>query len=64
MVIYEVRYYIICDFEFSVIVYGGLHQRPNSTLQLLYISKWVWKLSTMDFVIGLPRTLVDGNVSL
>ena len=23
-----------------------------------------WKLITMDFVIGLPRTLVDDNVSL
>ena len=39
MVIYEVMYYIICDFGFSVIVYGGLHHRPNSTFQLLYISK-------------------------
>ena len=34
MVIYEVRYYIICDFGFRVILYGGLHQRPYSTLQL------------------------------
>ena len=29
MVIYEVGYYIICDFRFSVVVCGDFHQRAN-----------------------------------
>ena len=39
MVIYEVGYYIICDFRFSMVVYGGLYQRANRVLELFCISK-------------------------
>ena len=39
VVIYEVGYYMIFGFGFSVVVYGGLHHRANRVLQLLCISK-------------------------
>ena len=42
-------------------IYGSLHQIADRGFQLICISKLVWK---MDFVKGLPRTLVDYNVSL
>ena len=57
----EVGYCMIFGFGFSMFVYGNLHQIVDRGFQLLCISKRVWK---MDFVIGLPRTLVDDNVSL
>ena len=50
---------MICGFGFSVFIYGSLHQIVDGVLQLLCISKCVWKLITIDLVIGLPRTLVD-----
>ena len=45
-------------------VYESLYQIADRVLLLLCISKCVWKLITMDFMIGLPRTLVGDNVSL
>ncbi|RVW80134.1 Retrovirus-related Pol polyprotein from transposon 17.6 [Vitis vinifera] len=33
------------------------HQRPAGSLQLLAIPEWKWEHITMDFMIGLPRTL-------
>ena len=33
------------------------HQRPAGTLQNLEIPEWKWDMITMDFVVGLPRTV-------
>ena len=38
------------------------HQRPIGSLQSLAIPKWDWEHITMDFFIGLPRSLGDNNV--
>ncbi|RVW32567.1 Transposon Ty3-I Gag-Pol polyprotein [Vitis vinifera] len=39
------------------------HQRPVGSLQPLAIPEWKWEHITMDFVIGLPRTL-GGDVRM
>jgi hypothetical protein len=39
------------------------HQRPAGTLQPLPIPKWKWENITMDFIVGLPKTL-SGNDAL
>ena len=33
------------------------HQRPTGMLQPLHIPEWKWDSITMDFVVGLPRTI-------
>jgi len=33
------------------------HQRPGGLLQQMTIPEWKWEHITMDFVVGLPRTL-------
>ncbi|XP_070039433.1 uncharacterized protein [Nicotiana tomentosiformis] len=33
------------------------HQRPGGLLQQITILEWKWERITMDFVVGLPRTL-------
>jgi len=33
------------------------HQRPGRLLQQIDIPVWKWERITMDFVVGLPRTL-------
>jgi len=33
------------------------HQRSGSLLQRLEILEWKWERTTMDFVVGLPKTL-------
>ena len=33
------------------------HQRPGGELQPLDIPEWKWDQITMDFVVGLPRTV-------
>jgi hypothetical protein len=33
------------------------HQRPARLLQLLQVPEWKWEEITMDFIVGLPRTL-------
>ncbi|RVW84862.1 Transposon Tf2-12 polyprotein [Vitis vinifera] len=37
------------------------HQRPTGSLQPLAILEWKWEHNTMDFVIGLLRTLGGNN---
>ncbi|KAL0307156.1 UNVERIFIED_CONTAM: RNA-directed DNA polymerase [Sesamum radiatum] len=34
------------------------HQAPTSKLRSLSIPEWKWKKITLDFVVGLPRTLI------
>ena len=38
------------------------HQAPTGTSQPLPIPEWKWKRITMDFVIGLPKTLGKNDV--
>ena len=32
------------------------HQKPSGEMQPLPIPEWKWERSTIDFVIGLPRS--------
>ncbi|XP_069144506.1 uncharacterized protein [Solanum lycopersicum] len=34
------------------------HQRPGGTLQRIPIPEWKWERIEMDFIVGLPKTLV------
>ena len=38
------------------------HQAPSGMLQPLSIPVWKWEWITMDFLIGLPRTLKGNDV--
>jgi len=38
------------------------HQRPGGLLQQITIPEWKWECITMDFVVGLPRTLQKFDV--
>ena len=34
-----------------------VHQKPSGTLQRMPIPEWKWEGITMDFIVGLPKTL-------
>ncbi|RVW77095.1 Transposon Ty3-I Gag-Pol polyprotein [Vitis vinifera] len=58
---YEARYCTICGSVFVCQQVKAEHQRPAGSLQPLAIPEWKWEHITMDFVIGLPRTLGGNN---
>ena len=33
------------------------HQRPSGLFQQMPLSNWKWDRNTMDFIVGLPKTL-------
>ena len=37
------------------------HQRPERLLHPLDIPEWKWESISMDFIVGLPRTLGGHN---
>nr|KYP55985.1 Retrotransposable element Tf2 [Cajanus cajan] len=37
------------------------HQRPGGVLQLMEIPEWKWDSVTMDFVVGLPKTVRNSD---